>query len=148
MILSEWFAGFDAALSGYRPPLCWVETGLVTAVGQGVARIRGLPGVAAMELVRFADDTPGIAFDLGPEEVGIVLLGGRGGLRAGMTVERTGRVLDTPVGAALLGRVVNALGEPLDDGGPVTTSERWPVERPAPPILARAPVSVPLSTGI
>jgi F-type H+-transporting ATPase subunit alpha len=148
MILSEWFAGFDAALSGYRPPLRWVETGLVTAVGQGVARIRGLPGVAAMELIRFADATPGIAFDLGPEEVGIVLLRGQGGLRAGMTVERTGRVLATPVGAALLGRVVNALGEPLDDGGPVTTGERWPVERPAPPILARAPVSVPLATGI
>ena len=147
MILSEWFAGFDAALSGYRPPLRWVETGLVTAVGQGVARIRGLPGVAAMELVRFADATAGIAFDLGPEEVGIVLLRGRGGLRAGLTVERTGRVLDTPVGAALLGRVVNALGEPLDDGGPVTTGERWPVERPTPPILARAPVSVPLAAS-
>jgi F-type H+-transporting ATPase subunit alpha len=148
MSLSAWFAGFDTVLSGYRPPLRWVETGVVTAVAQGVARIRGLPGVAAMEQVRFADGTSGIAFDLGSAEVGIVLLGGQGGLRAGLTVERTGRVLDTPVGAELLGRVVNALGEPLDDGGLVTTGERWPVERPAPPILARAPVSVPLATGI
>lgn len=148
MILSEWFAGFDAALSGFRPPLRWVETGRVTAVGQGVARIQGLPGVAAMEQVCFADATPGIAFDLGPEEVGVVLLRGQGGLQAGLAVERTGRVLATPVGAELLGRVVNALGEPLDGGGPVTTAERWPVERPAPPIVARAPVRAPLATGI
>ncbi len=148
MMLSDWFAGFDAALSGYSPPLRWVETGQVTAVGQGIARIRGVPGVAAMEQVRFADATSGIAFDLGPEEVGVVLLRSQGGLRAGLTVERTGRVLATPVGAELLGRVVNALGEPLDGGGPVTTTEHWPVERPAPPILARAPVSVPLATGI
>lgn len=148
MILPDWFAHFDAALSGYRPPVRPVEMGTVTAVGQGVARVRGLPGVAAMELVHFADDSTGIAFDLGPAEVGVVLLRDQGGLRAGAAVERTGRVLDTPVGAALLGRVVNALGEPLDGGVPVTTSERWPVERPAPPILARAPVSVPLATGI
>ncbi len=148
MIPPDWFAPFDAALNGYRPPLRPVEIGTVAAVGQGVARVRGLPGVAAMELVRFADDSTGIAFDLNAAEVGVVLLRDQGGLRAGATVERTGRVLDTPVGAALLGRVVNALGDPLDDGPPIATGERWPVERPAPPILARAPVSVPLATGI
>ena len=148
MILPDWFASFDAALNGYRAPVRPVEIGTVTAVGQGVARACGLPGVAAMELVRFADGSTGIAFDLDVGEVGVVLLRDRGGLRAGAAVERTGRVLDTPVGAELLGRVVNALGEPLDGGGPITTGERWPVERPAPPILARAPVSVPLATGI
>ncbi|KAB2935633.1 MAG: alternate F1F0 ATPase, F1 subunit alpha [Candidatus Contendobacter sp.] len=148
MTKPEWLTGFDAALNGYHPPSRPVEIGTVTAVGQGVARVRGLPGVAAMELVRFADDSTGIAFDLGVAEVGVVLLRDRGGLRAGATVERTGRVLDTPVGAALLGRVANALGEPLDGGDSITTGERWPVERPAPPILARAPVSVPLATGI
>ncbi|MFO1425348.1 MAG: alternate F1F0 ATPase, F1 subunit alpha [Candidatus Competibacteraceae bacterium] len=148
MILPDWFAHFDAALSGYRPPAHPVEIGTVATVGQGVARVRGLPGVAAMERVRFADDSTGIAFDLDVTETGIVLLRDQGGLRAGATVERTGRVLDTPVGMELLGRVVNALGESLDGGGPITAGERWPVERPAPPILARAPVSVPLATGI
>ena len=148
MMPSEWFAGFDAALSRYTPPLRCVETGLVTAVAQGVARVHGLPGVAAMELVRFADDSTGVAFDLGEAEVGVVLLRSQGGLQAGTMVERTGRVLNTPVGTELLGRVLNALGEPLDDGGPITTGERWPVERPAPPIMARAPVSVSLATGI
>ena len=148
MSLPECLTGFDAALIGYRPRLRPVEIGVVAAVGQGVARVRGLPGVAAMEMVRFADGSTGIAFDLDVAEIGVVLLRDQGGLRAGASVERTGRALDTPVGAALLGRVVNALGEPLDGGGPVTTGERWPVERPAPPILARAPVSAPLATGI
>ncbi len=148
MILPEWFAGFDAALNGYRPPVRPVEIGTVTTVGQGVARVRGLPGVAALELVRFADDSTGIAFDLDVAEVGVVLLRDQGGLRAGARAERTGRVLDTPVGAELLGRVVNALGEPLDGGGPIDATERWSAERPAPPILARAPVSVPLATGV
>jgi F-type H+-transporting ATPase subunit alpha len=148
MILSEWFTGFDAALNSYCPSLRPVEIGIVAAVGQGVARVRGLPSVAAMERVHFADDSIGIAFDLDVTEVGVVLLRDRGGLRAGTTVERTGRVLDTPVGAELLGRVVSALGEPLDDSDPITIGKRWPVERPAPPILARAPVSVPLATGI
>jgi len=156
--MNECLTGFDAALSGYRPRLRPVEIyrprlrpveiGVVAAVAQGVVRVRGLPDVAAMEVVRFADDSLGIAFDLDAAEVGAVLLRDQGGLRAGASVERTGRVLDTPVGAALLGRVVNALGEPLDDGEPIATSERWPVERPALPILARAPVSVPLATGI
>lgn len=148
MSLPECLTGFDAALIGYRPRLRPVEIGVVAAVGQGVARVRGLPGVAAMEMVRFADGSTGIAFDLDVAEIGVVLLRDQGGLRAGASVERTGRALDTPVGAALLGRVVNALGEPLDGGGPVTTGKRWPVERPAPPILARAPVSAPLATGI
>lgn len=148
MTAPMWFAGFDAALRGYRPRLQPVEIGTVVAVGQGVVRVRGLPDVAAMEVVRFADDSTGIALDLGVAEVGVVVLCDRGGLRAGATVERTGRMLDTPVGTALLGRIVNALGEPLDGGGPVAPGERWPVERPAPPILARAPVGVPLATGI
>ena len=148
MIPPDWFACFDAALNGYCPSAQPVEIGAVTAVGQGVARVRGLPGVAAMELVRFADDSTGITFDLDTVEIGVVLLRDQGGLRAGAAVERTGRVLDTPVGATLLGRVVNALGEPLDGGEPLLTGERWPVERPAPPILARAPVSAPLATGI
>ena len=148
MNLPEYLDDFDTVLSGYRPRLRPVEIGVVAGVGQGVARVRGLPNVAALEVVRFADGSSGLAFDLDVAEVGVVVLRDRGGLRAGATVERTGRVLAIPVGTALLGRVVNALGEPLDGGGPIQAGERWPVERPAPPILARASVSVPLATGI
>ncbi|MCB1767365.1 MAG: F0F1 ATP synthase subunit alpha, partial [Candidatus Competibacteraceae bacterium] len=142
------FAPFDAALATYRPSPSVVETGIVERVGQGVARVNGLPGVESMELVRFPNNILGIAFNLDPDEVGIVLLSDSNGLKAGDPVERTGRVVDTPVGPELLGRVVNALGEPLDEAGPLITAERLPLERPAPAIMQRAPVSVPLATGL
>ncbi|MCB1770310.1 MAG: alternate F1F0 ATPase, F1 subunit alpha [Candidatus Competibacteraceae bacterium] len=142
------FAPFDAALAAYRPSPAVVETGIVKRVGQGVAQVNGLPGVESMELVRFPNNILGIAFNLDPEEVGVVLLNDSNGLKAGDPVERTGRVVDTPVGPELLGRVVNALGEPLDEAGPLITAERLPLERPAPAIMQRAPVSVPLATGI
>lgn len=145
---SDLFAPFDAALAAWRPAVTAVETGVVQSVGQGVARVRGLPGVAAMEKVRFASGAVGIAFNLDPDAVGVVLLNDRRSLKAGDLVERTGRVVDTPVGLELLGRVVNALGEPLDDLGALTTAERLPQERPAPPIMQRARIRVPLATGI
>ncbi|MCB1822748.1 MAG: F0F1 ATP synthase subunit alpha, partial [Candidatus Competibacteraceae bacterium] len=124
------FAPFDAALAAYRPSPAVVETGIVKRVGQGVAQVNGLPGVESMELVRFPNNILGIAFNLDPEEVGVVLLNDSNGLKAGDPVERTGRVVDTPVGPELLGRVVNALGEPLDEAGPLITAERLPLERP------------------
>ncbi len=145
---AELFISFDVALAAYQPSLTAVETGVVVSVGQGIAQVNGLPGVAAMELVRFANGLLGIAFNLDPDEVGVVLLNDSYHLKAGDRVERTGRVMDAPVGPELLGRVVNALGEPLDEAGPLTTAERLPHERPAPAILRRAPVSVPLATGI
>ncbi|HCB12013.1 MAG TPA: F0F1 ATP synthase subunit alpha, partial [Gammaproteobacteria bacterium] len=125
-----------------------VETGVVEQVDQGVARVSGLPGVESMERVRFPNGILGIAFNLDPEEVGVVLLNDSNSLKAGDSVERTGRVVDTPVGPELLGRIVNALGEPLDEAGSFVTAERWPLERPAPAIMERAPVSVPLATGL
>ncbi|MCP5158961.1 MAG: alternate F1F0 ATPase, F1 subunit alpha [Gammaproteobacteria bacterium] len=142
------FASFDAALAAYRPTLAAVETGVVEQVGQGIARVSGLPGVESMELVRFPNRVLGIAFNLDPKEVGVVLLSDSNALKAGDPVERVGRVVDTPVGFELLGRVVNALGEPLDEAGPLLTAERSPLERPAPAIMQRAPVSIPLATGI
>ena len=142
------FALFDAALTAYRPSPAVVETGIVERVGQGVAQVNGLPRVESMELVRFPNNILGIAFNLDPEEVGVVLLNDSNGLKAGDPVERTGRVVDTPVGPELLGRVVNALGEPLDEAGPLITAERLPLERSAPAIMQRAPVSVPLGTGL
>lgn len=124
------------------------EFGSVTFAGQGIARVRGLFGVQSEELVDFADGPQGMAFNLDRNEVGVILLGDDNAVRAGSEVYRTGRVLDVPVGRALLGRIVDATGQPLDDLGPIAATQRLPIERPAPPIMHRAPVAVPLQTGI
>ncbi len=124
------------------------EVGYVSEVGHGIARVSGLPGVEVDELLRFPGDLAGMAFNLDPGEVGVLLLGGYEHLGAGAEVRRTHRALDVPVGDGLLGRVVDAMGRPLDAGGAVRAAVRRPIERQAPPILHRAPVSVPLQTGI
>ncbi|MEM8808203.1 MAG: alternate F1F0 ATPase, F1 subunit alpha [Cyanobacteria bacterium P01_G01_bin.38] len=124
------------------------EVGTITSVGHGVARASGLPNVQAEELVRFPGNQVGIAFNLEPQEVGIVLLNNGSQLSAGCSVRRTGRVMDTPVGEGLLGRVLDAAGQPLDGKGLIAYAERRAIERPAPAIMDRAPVSVPLQTGI
>jgi F-type H+/Na+-transporting ATPase subunit alpha len=124
------------------------EYGEVTYVGHGIARASGLPGVRSEEIVEFPNDLLGMAFNLDPEEVGMILLDEGPGLAAGAEVRRTHRVLDVPVGEALLGRVVDAVGRPLDNAGPVQAVRRAAIEAPAPPIMDRAPVTVPLATGI
>jgi F-type H+/Na+-transporting ATPase subunit alpha len=124
------------------------EQGKIVSVGRGVARLTGLPGATMDEILRFPGGRRGTVFNLDADSVGVVLLDDPEGLEAGQTVERTGRVLDVPVGEGLLGRVVDGLGRPLDRGGPVDFDERWPVEREAPGILARAPVRRPLQTGL
>jgi len=124
------------------------EVGTVTSVTQGVARVEGLPEVQSEELVRFADNRLGMVFNLDADELGIILLDESASVAAGDEVWRTGRVMDVPVGYALLGRVVDATGRPLDGHGPVRTSARRPIEVPAPAIMDRAPVDVPLQTGI
>ncbi|MGM0494087.1 MAG: alternate F1F0 ATPase, F1 subunit alpha [Armatimonadota bacterium] len=124
------------------------EVGEVTRTGQGIARVSGLPTVKYEELVRFPDGLMGLAFTLSQDEVGVILLGSGDDLSAGAEVRRTGRVIDVPVGDDLLGRVVNALGEPLDGHGPVRDWLRQPIERDVPPIMDRAPVSTPLQTGL
>jgi F-type H+-transporting ATPase subunit alpha len=124
------------------------EIGMVVYVGGNIARVKGLPSVQSQELVRFAGGSMGIASDLDPDGVGVVLLGENEGISAGSEVRRTGRVLDVPVGSALLGRVIDALGRPLDELGAINTVERHAVERDAPAILDRAPVTTPLETGI
>jgi len=124
------------------------EVGTVTSAESGIARLSGLPGVAVDEVVRFEGGQVGLAADLGHAEVGVTLLDSSEGIVAGMRVTRTGRVLDVPVGEALLGRVINPLGVPLDGLGPLAGDERLPVERPATPIFERAPVSRPLQTGV
>ena len=146
--LDDTFAALDDAVAGHRAHATAHEVGRVIALGQGTARVRGLPNVQADELVRFSGGLLGLAFNLDPHEVGVVLLGPGPGLKAGDLAHRTGRIMDVPVGAELLGRVVDALGQPLDERGALRLAERLPVERPAPPIMHRAPVNRPLQTGI
>jgi F-type H+/Na+-transporting ATPase subunit alpha len=124
------------------------EEGMVNTVLNGIAIVSGLPGVGFEELVRFRGNLYGIAFNVDPEEVGVVLLGDYARLKTGDRAWRTGRVTDVPTGKALFGRVIDPLGNPLDEQGPIAFSGRWPIERPAPAIMDRAPVSVPLQTGI
>ncbi len=124
------------------------EVGTVTTVSTGIAKVSGLPSVGFEELVKFPGDVFGIAFNVDEDEVGVVLLGDYWHLHAGDEVERTGRVMDVAVGDGLVGRVIDPLGRPLDGGGLVSASERLPIERPAAPIMDRAPVTVPLQTGL
>ncbi len=123
------------------------EYGVVTYIGRGVARVRGLPNVKSEELVRFTGGVFGMTFNLDPDDIGVILLDDAAGVESGSEVRRTDRVLDTPVGEGLLGRVVDPLGRPLDGAGPVRTHLRAAVECVAPAILDRAPVTVPLATG-
>jgi len=124
------------------------EYGIVNFVGQGIARIEGLPNVKSEELVRFQGGLLGMAFNLHPEEVGVVLLDECTGLESGTEVWRTNRVLDVPVGEELLGRVLDPVGRPLDEAGTVKAATRATIECAAPSIMDRAPVCVPLQTGI
>lgn len=129
-------------------PLQLTEIGQVSSLGQGVAIVDGLPGVKSQELISFSGGGMGIALNLDPDAVGVVLLSTGSGLSAGSEARRTHRVVDVPVGNALLGRVVNAIGAVLDDAGPLHVSERRAIEREAPAILDRSPVQRPLETGI
>jgi F-type H+-transporting ATPase subunit alpha len=122
--------------------------GTITSVATGIAKVLGLPGVGFDELVTFPGDVLGIAFNVDADEIGVVLLGEYWHLHAGNEVQRTGRVMDVAVGDGLLGRVIDPLGRPLDSNGPVASNKRLPVERPAAAIMDRAPVTVPLQTGI
>ena len=136
------------AQTDLKPSLTAQEVGYVHSVGHGIARVHGLPGVQSEEMLRFPGELRGMAFNLDPDEVGVILLGDSQSIRAGDQVRRTQRTLDVPVGDNLLGRVVDPIGRPLDGRGPVYTSDRWPVERAAPAIMDRSPVTIPLQTGI
>jgi len=142
------FAEISEVREAFTPKLTPREVGAVTSVATGIAKVSGLPGVGFDELVMFPGDVPGIAFNVDEDEIGVVLLGDYEHLHAGDEVQRTGRVMDVAVGDGLLGRVIDPLGRPLDGYGPVECSERLPIERPAPHIMDRAPVTVPLQTGL
>ncbi len=124
------------------------ETGSVISVGDGIARLYGLQNVMAGELVEFGPETVGLALNLEEDQVGVVLLGDYSNVKEGDQVKRTGRIMSIPVGDAMVGRVVNALGEPIDAKGPIATTDRIPLERLAPGVVDRQPVKQPLQTGI
>ena len=124
------------------------ETGSVISVGDGIARIHGLEKVMAGELIEFPHDVAGIAMNLEEDQVGAVLLGDYTEIKEGDEVRRTKRIMSVPVGEALVGRVVNALGEPLDGKGPIQAAKFNSVERLAPGVVARQPVKEPMQTGI
>ena len=124
------------------------ETGTVIEVGDGIATVYGLNRAVYGELVQFDTGVRGIVLDLKRDSVGVVLLGSEDGLHEGSTVSRTGRAADVPVGEALIGRTVNALGEPIDGLGPIETTERRPIEREASGVVSREPVNQPMQTGI
>ena len=132
----------------YESKIEMKENGTVITVGDGIATVYGLRSCMANELLRFEDGSFGVAQNLEEETVSVAILSERDTVREGSTVYRTGEALSVPVGEALLGRVVNALGTPIDGKGPVETKEIRPVESPAPGIIQRKSVSVPLQTGI
>ncbi|NJN67587.1 MAG: alternate F1F0 ATPase, F1 subunit alpha [Chloroflexaceae bacterium] len=147
-VLDDAFATVRRVVAAHQPALHVHDVGTVSFVGPGIAQVRGLPGVRSEELVLFPDQGYGMAFNIDPDEVGVVLLDESPSLRTGLTVRRTGRVQDVPVGDALIGRVVDPVGRPLDNRGPVPAMQRRPVERESPAVMDRDPVTVPLQTGL
>ncbi|MCU1286337.1 MAG: synthase subcomplex alpha subunit [Acidobacteriales bacterium] len=135
-------------IEGYESKITVDEVGTVISLGDGIARIYGLDKVMAGELLDFPHGIAGIAMNLEEDQVGAVLLGEYTEIKEGDTVKRTGRIMSVPAGDAMIGRVVNALGQPIDDKGPVATTTFIPVERIAPGVIERQPVREPMATGI
>jgi len=135
-------------IEGYESKIAVDEVGTVITLGDGIARVYGLDKVMAGELLEFPHDVAGIAMNLEEDQVGVVLLGEYTEIKEGDEVKRTGRIMSVPVGDALIGRVVNSLGQPIDDKGPIATDKFIPVERLAPGVIDRQPVREPMATGL
>jgi len=142
------FSELGQAVQAARADLVAGEIGRVTRIGSGVATVEGLTALRANELIAFPDGLMGLAASLSERQIGAILLGPSEDLNEGDAARRTGRVVDVPVGDALLGRVIGALGDPLDEAGPIKVADRRLIEQPAPPIMHRDPVDTPLQTGI
>src|SRR5580704_17793376 len=141
-------AALRARLGDFTPEVSAAQVGTIEEVGDGIARVSGLPGASVNELLEFAGGTLGLALNLDEETIGAVVLGEVNTIEEGQSVKATGRILSVPVGDALLGRVVNALGAPIDGRGPIATTETRRMEVQAPGITGRQPVHEPLQTGI
>ena len=135
-------------IEGFEPELNFSDIGTVLEAGDGIARVKGLANVQAQELVQFSNGVMGTAFNLEKDSVGVIIMGDYGGITEGMTVRATGRIASVPVGDAMIGRVVNALGEPIDGKGPIAAQGFRPIERIAPGVIQRQDVDTPVQTGI
>jgi len=138
----------ERQIKGFEKEIDVSETGVVLSVGDGIARVYGLEQVMASELVEFPNGIMGLVLNLEEDNVGVAIFGEDKYIREGDIVKRTGRIIQVPVGEALIGRVVNPLGEPLDGKGPIETTEFRPIEEKAPGVVVRQPVKEPLQTGI
>src|SRR3974390_2548192 len=131
-------------IENYERTIDVSKVGTIMSVGDGIARIHGLDKVMAGELIEFPHGVSGIAMNLEEDQVGIVLLGDYTEIKEGDEVKRTGKIMSIPVGDAMIGRVVDALGRPVDDKGPILTEKSNPIERIAPGVVDRQPVKEPL----
>ena len=135
-------------IENYETKIAVDEVGTVMSVGDGIARVYGLEKVMAGELLEFPHNVAGLAMNLEEDQVGTVLLGDFTEIQEGDVVKRTGKIMSVPVGDAMIGRVVNGLGQPIDDKGPIATDKFLEVERIAPGVIARQPVKEPMATGL
>lgn len=141
-------ADLKTQIDSFKPEYEVRDVGVVIEAGDGIARVRGLADVRAQELVQFANGVKGIAFNLESDNVGVIIMGEYAQIAQGMEVRSVGRIASVPVGDALVGRVVNALGEPLDGKGSIKTDRYRPIERIAPGVIARKDVDTPVQTGL
>ena len=148
MKADEITALLEQKIANYEQRVQVDEVGTIVSLGDGIARVHGLDKVMAGELIEFPHGVAGLAMNLDEDQVGAVLLGDFAELREGEQVKRTGKIMSVPVGEALIGRVVNALGQPIDDKGPINTTLTLPVERLAPGVIDRQSVKEPMQTGI
>jgi F-type H+-transporting ATPase subunit alpha len=147
-LISQITADLKSQIESFQPELEIRDVGSVIEAGDGIARVHGLADVRAQELVQFANGVRGIAFNLERDSVGVIIMGDYAGIEEGMEVRSTGRIASVPVGDGLVGRVVNALGEPVDGKGPLKFDRYRPIERIAPGVVARKDVDTPVQTGL
>jgi F-type H+-transporting ATPase subunit alpha len=141
-------ADLQKQIEGYQPGIEVSDVGSVLEAGDGIARVDGLSSVRAQELVQFSNGVMGIAFNLESDSVGVIIMGEYSGIDEGMMVRSTGRIASVPVGDAMVGRVVNALGQPIDGKGAIKTDKYRPIERIAPGVIERKDVDTPVQTGL
>ena len=147
-LINQITADLKKQIEDFQPEMEVRDVGAVIEDGDGIARVSGLSDVRAQELVQFADGTLGVAFNLESDSVGVIILGEYSGIEEGMLVNSTGRIASVPVGDGLIGRVVNALGQPIDGKGPIQYDHYRPIERIAPGVVSRKDVDSPVQTGL
>ena len=147
-LIEQITSDFQKQIDAFKPEVSVSDIGTVLEAGDGIARVEGLANIKSQELVQFANGVIGIAFNLERDSVGVIIMGEYSEIIEGMTVRGTGRIASVPVGNGLIGRVVNALGEPIDGKGPVQFSGYRPIERIAPGVVGRQDVDTPVQTGI